>query len=474
VAPVLDTSVPTAFCDIIAQDLNEYTNSVPPAGTALTWSTNPDPTVANAHIFSDVDAPGTYYGFFYDAVDNCGSPVLTVNLTINTTPEVLTTIPGSRCGIGTVTLGGTRDPGAVLNWWDSATGGTFLGTGTSFVTPSIAETTTFYVEATANGCTSERTAVIATVYEQPNPGVANNTSACSLAEGFTTVDLNTRLVGADPGVWTITSVPTGSTVTIGPNNIVDFVGQPDGDYIFTYTTNTAQAPCTDPSTTLTVSVSPSDCAPDDIDLELVKQVDKGSVDVGGQVTFTLALTNLSDIQATNIIVSDPLGISYGFPYVASTPSKGTYNNITGEWAIDVLEPHESISLILVASVPVEGTFTNMAMITASFPNDGNPANNESSVEVEVLSTVCLQIFNQISPNGDGINDEFIINCIRNYKNNKLEIFDRYGNKVFSKTNYDNTWSGTGKNGDLPKGTYFYSLDLGDGSAGKTGWIQIIR
>ncbi len=476
IAPVLDASVPTAFCGIISQDLNEYTNSVPPAGTALTWSTNRDPSITNAHIFSDVDAPGTYYGFFYDAVDNCGSPVLTVNLTINETPgKVEQTTPGSICGQGSVTLQAIRNtPGTVLNWYDRETGGTFLGTGTSFVTPSIAETTTFYVEATANGCTSERTAVIATVYEQPNPGVANNTSACSLAEGFTTVDLNTRLVGADPGVWTITSVPTGSTVTIGPNNIVDFVGQPDGDYIFTYTTNTAQAPCTDPSTTLTVSVSPSDCAPDDIDLELVKQVDKGSVDVGGQVTFTLALTNLSDIQATNIIVSDPLGISYGFPYVASTPSKGTYNNITGEWAIDVLEPHESISLILVASVPVEGTFTNMAMITASFPNDGNPANNESSVEVEVLSTVCLQIFNQISPNGDGINDEFIINCIRNYKNNKLEIFDRYGNKVFSKTNYDNTWSGTGKNGDLPKGTYFYSLDLGDGSAGKTGWIQIIR
>src|SRR5690606_31543454 len=158
----------------------------------------------------------------------------------------------------------------------------------------------------------------------------------------------------------------GSTVTIGPNNIVDFVGQPDGDYIFTYTTNTAQAPCTDPSTTLTVSVSPSDCAPNDIDLELAKQVDKGSVDVGGQVTFTLALTILSDIHATNIDVPDPLCISYGFPYVASTPSKGTYNNITGEWAIEVLEPHESISLILVASVPVEGTFTNMAMITASF------------------------------------------------------------------------------------------------------------
>ncbi|MCG2459781.1 gliding motility-associated C-terminal domain-containing protein, partial [Flavobacteriaceae bacterium F89] len=473
VAPVLDTSVPTAFCDVVSQDLNEYTQSVAPTGTTLTWSTNSDPTVANAHIFSDVDAPGTYYGFFYDADDNCGSPVLTVNLTINTTPEVLTTIPGSRCGIGTVTLGGTRDPGAVLNWYDSETGGTFLGTGTSFVTPSIDTTTTFYVEATANGCTSERTAVIATVYEQPIAGIANNTTACSLVDGFTTVDLNSRLVGADPGVWSITTVPTGATVAIGPGDVVDFAAQPDGDYIFTYTTNTAQAPCTDASTTLTVSVSPLDCGPDDIDLELVKEVDMGTVDVGGQVVFTLTLTNLSDVEVTNIVVSDPIGIGFGFAFVTSTPV-GAYDNLTGEWTIDTLEPLGMRTLQIIASVPVEGTFTNTASITASFPNDGNPLNNESSVNVEVLPTVCLRIFNQISPNGDGINDELIINCIRNYKNNKLEIFDRYGNKVFSKTNYDNTWSGTGKNGDLPKGTYFYSLDLGDGSAARTGWIQIIR
>src|SRR5690606_20304956 len=141
---------------------------------------------------------------------------------------------------------------------------------------------------------------------------------------------------------------------------------------------------------------------------------------------------------------DSLGISFGFAYVSATASKGTYNNLTGEWAIETLEPQETITLKIIASVPIEGTFTNKASITDSFPNDGNPVNNVSSVEVEVLPTICLRIYNQSSPNGDGINDEFVINCIRNYKNNKLEIFDRYGNKVFSTTNYNNTGRGTGK------------------------------
>ena len=81
-----------------------------------------------------------------------------------------------------------------------------------------------------------------------------------------------------------------------------------------------------------------------------------------------------------------------------------------------------------------------------------------------------------SPNGDGTNDFLVINCITepDYANNTLEIFDRYGNQVFTARSYDNTWDGTRNNSDLPKGTYLYILDLGDGSDIRKGWIQIIR
>ena len=67
----------------------------------------------------------------------------------------------------------------------------------------------------------------------------------------------------------------------------------------------------------------------------------------------------------------------------------------------------------------------------------------------------------------------IINCIEQFSNVFLEIFDRYGNKVHSVRGYDNSWDGFGKNGLLPKGTYFYIMDLGDGTEVKKGWIQIM-
>jgi len=87
---------------------------------------------------------------------------LAVTATVNTTPSVLTTTTGNRCGIGAVTLGATASAGT-LNWYNSASGGNAIGTGATFSTGILSETTTFYVAATNGNCTSERVEVLATV-----------------------------------------------------------------------------------------------------------------------------------------------------------------------------------------------------------------------------------------------------------------------------------------------------------------------
>ncbi len=65
-----------------------------------------------------------------------------------------------------------------------------------------------------------------------------------------------------------------------------------------------------------------------------------------------------------------------------------------------------------------------------------------------------------SPNGDGINDAFYIRNIEDYPKSRLEIFNRWGNKVYTVNNYRNDWEGTFKDSPLPSGTYFYFLDFG--------------
>lgn len=69
---------------------------------------------------------------------------------------------GSSCSPGTVDLAATAT-GGTINWYSSLNGGTSLGTGLSFTTPSIASTTTYYVGTTLDGCSSVRLPVIATI-----------------------------------------------------------------------------------------------------------------------------------------------------------------------------------------------------------------------------------------------------------------------------------------------------------------------
>lgn len=94
---------------------------------------------------------------------------------------------------------------------------------------------------------------------------------------------------------------------------------------------------------------------------------------------------------------------------------------------------------------------------------------------------CLVVYNEFSPNGDGVNDYFKIDCISRYPNNTLQVYNRWGNIVFQTRSYKNDWDGT-PNGramvqpedQLPVGTYYYVLDLGDGSEPRTDWLYLNR
>jgi gliding motility-associated-like protein len=99
----------------------------------------------------------------------------------------------------------------------------------------------------------------------------------------------------------------------------------------------------------------------------------------------------------------------------------------------------------------------------------------SSVATVTIDVLCedLTIFNGFSPNGDGINDTFTITGIEFFANNRVLIFNRWGNQVFYAQGYANTWRGTWENRPLPDGTYFYVVDDGEGNK-YSGYVQINR
>ena len=71
------------------------------------------------------------------------------------------------------------------------------------------------------------------------------------------------------------------------------------------------------------------------------------------------------------------------------------------------------------------------------------------------------VYTALSPNGDGANDTFFIGGLDLFPNNRLCIFNRWGNQVLLERGYSNDWRGTWNEKDLPDGTYYYILELND-------------
>ncbi|MEK6477879.1 gliding motility-associated C-terminal domain-containing protein [Catalinimonas sp. 4WD22] len=108
--------------------------------------------------------------------------------------------------------------------------------------------------------------------------------------------------------------------------------------------------------------------------------------------------------------------------------------------------------------------------------------NGCIVEGDVTVEADIKVYNGVSPNGDGDNDYFHVDCLEYFLSNNVKIFNRAGALVYEADYYDNTstfFEGRGNRGlyiggkDLPTGTYFYVIDKRDNiSKPKTGYLEL--
>jgi gliding motility-associated-like protein len=108
----------------------------------------------------------------------------------------------------------------------------------------------------------------------------------------------------------------------------------------------------------------------------------------------------------------------------------------------------------------------------------NPNGCDTATVFVFIECVGVVVFNAVSPNKDGFNDTFYVFGLDDKPDNMLEIYNRWGNRVYKTTNYQNDWAGTWDNNkDLPDGTYFYILEYLD-EEGNTvklnGYLELYR
>ena len=160
--------------------------------------------------------------------------------------------------------------------------------------------------------------------------------------------------------------------------------------------------------------------------------------------------------------------------LTANPLSGSYdpNNVSYQWKDNSGAPVGTNSNVLnltdiIASTPSgQVVFPVTYTLTVTSTNTGC----ETSSNVVIESAYC-NIQKGISPDGNGSNDFF---DLRLMDVKKLEIFNRYGIKVYSQSDYTDQWKGQSNKGeDLPSATYYYMIEFNSGEP-KTGWIYLIR
>ncbi|MEJ4088304.1 gliding motility-associated C-terminal domain-containing protein [Galbibacter orientalis] len=211
-----------------------------------------------------------------------------------------------------------------------------------------------------------------------------------------------------------------------------------------------------------------------LDIAVEKVVDRVNVPRGSMVNFTISVFNTTNIPAINVIVKEEL--PSGYIYQEHQSSAGIYKVAEGIWSIPKLVPNKQENLKIKVKVANEGDYLNQASLVYSEPEDFKVQNNVSTASV---SPLCIVVYDIFTPNNDGMNETFIINCIEEYPNNVLKVYNREGTLVYYKKTYDNSWDGFSnvngvfnKNERLPAGVYFYVLNLGIDTEPITGWIFI--
>jgi gliding motility-associated-like protein len=179
-------------------------------------------------------------------------------------------------------------------------------------------------------------------------------------------------------------------------------------------------------------------------------------------SYTLTVTDANGCESTNMYrVSEPAPIQV---MVETAPAADGCNGV-------------ATAIVTGGTGPYEYRWNSNAVTSDSILTDLCPGEYRVAVvdargceaspqvaEAEVLDRrfPCMDMRTVISPNGDGQNDNFLINCIELTNDNRLLIFNQWGQQVFETENYDNEWRGTSMNGEaLPEGAYYFIFEFTD-------------
>lgn len=453
-----------------------------------------------SNVFTGL-APGNYTMYVRNIADTTCVTTSTVNITINAIPispaaPIVASVVQPTCAVPSGSISITTQSGVLysLNGTSYQTSNVFTGLASGSYT--------LYVRSTTDTTCVTTSTINTTINAVPSPPAVPTTAnvvqpTCTFLSGSITVTSQSGvLYSLNGSTYQTSNVFTGlapGSYTLYVRNITDTTCVS----LSTANTTINQLPVLPSTPTVTTVVQPT-CAVPFGSITITSQpnvqysigngyqnstifnsVPPGKYIISVHFTNSIAcITEGSEVTITSIpaqIQFETTGECDNNQYiVTANPLMGSYdpNAVSYQWRDNTGTPIGTNSNILnvsnaIASRP-NGQFVFPAAFTLMVTATNTGCLTTSNVVIE--SAYC-NIQKGISPDGNGSNDFFDLRMM-NVKN--LEVFNRYGIKVYNQVNYTNQWKGQSNTGDdLPGATYYYVIEFNSGES-KTGWIYLIR
>lgn len=395
--------------------------------------------------------------------DICNKPV-TQTITIN--PVSTPTVVSSSTLICIGTTASLTASGATTYTWSNG-----VSNDTLFVSPSV--NTTYTVIGAVGACTNSAVSTVSVI------GIALSvTGNNSICLGQST---NLTVSGSTSYTWSTGS--TNTSINVSPTSTTN------------YTVSSIAASCSNtavytvsvtPPPTLTVSGTPY-CAGQTTTITAIgansyiwstgSTTNSTVVSPVGNTTYTVVGSSIP--SCTSSVVFTPSLITTAPQITNTSPVMFCLDSIK---VITVRveggnQPY-NISWLIPSGgiVPFDTTNYTFYFTQSLTPSTGSytivvtdQCLYKDTVVIDINSIDCdILAPNVVTPNGDGINDFFRINGLENFPGSSLNVFNRWGNKLYSNDDYKNDWSP-----NVTDGTYFYIVSVSDGRK-LNGFFQVFK
>lgn len=451
--------------------------------------------------------------FVYEVCDGDGlCDQATVTITVTEGPEDVICVDDAFTATEDVPLSGdvtdNDSDGLTYTLLDDVTNGTLVlnanGTFTYTPDPNFNGSDIFvYIGCDVNNVCD--TAEVVIIVNPVNDSPLDDDEAIELCQGVgTTIDVlaNASDVDGDDLAPIITNVTVGSA-TVNADNEIVYVADPNfsGTVVITYQVCDDAIPSVCVTSTVTIVYKPATLNVESVvDNIACFGDDDGSIELaveGGIGPYTYDWSNDSTTATITGLLAGQYIVTVSDLSNCALPFTGTYE-VTSPSALLV-----SVSLDFdpcldetanISSSAAGGTapyvFTWNG--TQNGPNligvapgatyeltvgDANGCVVGTAIEVSAINADCFFVPDGFSPNGDGRNDVFVIRGLNQYPGNTVTVFNRWGNKVYEATDYQNDWDGTANTGGVvgekvQPGTYYYVIDLNNDEDPVTGYLII--